>query len=150
MSHSVEKSRHHIRGLLITAVQWERICGVHLGGEDETALYTLSGHIGARTAEVSCKRKPLKAEGFDVAGSNRGLSRCSCGREQFNLVRKKRSKVCPFLPCYLIKSIFVERKAKFCSWRGACRCNGCSVKSIRVVLMTLWDIRQLYRTMTPY
>lgn len=27
----------------------------------KTALYKLSGHIGAKTAEVSCKRKPLKA-----------------------------------------------------------------------------------------
>lgn len=89
-----------------------RICGVHLGGEDETALYTLSGHIGARTAEVSCKRKPLKAECFDVAGSNRGLSRYSCGREQFNLVRKKRSKVSPFLLCYLIKKYFCRAKGK--------------------------------------
>lgn len=78
MSLSFEKSRHHVRGFLITAAQQEGICGVLLGGEDETALYTLSGHIGARTAEVSSKRKPLKAECFDVAGSNRGLSLYSC------------------------------------------------------------------------
>lgn len=43
----------------------------------KTVLYKLSGHIGARTAEASCKRKPLKAECFDVAGSNRGASRKS-------------------------------------------------------------------------
>lgn len=54
----------------------------------KTALYTLSGHIGAGSAEVSCKRKPLKAKCFDVAGCNRGLSRYSCGREQFNFVRE--------------------------------------------------------------
>lgn len=78
MSLSVEKSRQHIRGFLITAAEREGICGVLLGGEDETALYTLSGHLGARTAEVSSKRKPLKAECFDVTGSNRGLSLYSC------------------------------------------------------------------------
>lgn len=39
----------------------------------KTAFYKLSGHIGAKTPEVSCKRKPLKADCFDVAGSNRGI-----------------------------------------------------------------------------
>lgn len=43
----------------------------------KTVLYKLSGHIGARTPEVSCKRKPLKAGCFDVAGSNRGASNVS-------------------------------------------------------------------------
>lgn len=100
MSLSVEKSRHHIRGFLITAAQREGICGVLLGGEDETALYMLSGHIGARTAEVSSKRKPLKAECFDVAGSNRGLSLYSC--LTWSGGEKKTRKACPFLVCYLV------------------------------------------------
>lgn len=34
----------------------------------KTGLYKLSG---ARTPEVSCKRKPLKSRDFEVAGSNR-------------------------------------------------------------------------------
>lgn len=89
---------------------------MQLGGEDETALYMLSGLIGARAAEVSCKRKPLKAKSFDVAGSNHGFSLYSCGGEHFNHVRKKTlSRVCPFLVCYLITSIFVEPTTKLCS-----------------------------------
>lgn len=65
-----EKSRRRIRGFLITAVQWEKLCSVPLrSGGWKQALYKLSGHVGARPAEVSCKRKPLKAEDFDVPGS---------------------------------------------------------------------------------
>lgn len=75
----------------------------------KTALYTLSGHIGARTAEVSCKRKPLKAECFDVPGSNRSLSRYSCGREQFNLVRES----LPVPGVLSHKKYFVRQKAQF-------------------------------------
>lgn len=55
----------------------------------KTALYKLSGHIGARTPEVSSKRKPLKAARFDVAGSNRGSSLCPCSKAQSNFVCKK-------------------------------------------------------------
>lgn len=45
-----------------------------LNQEVKTGLYKLSGHIGARTPEVSYKRKSLKAKCFDVAGSNRASS----------------------------------------------------------------------------
>lgn len=72
MSHSVVKSRHPIfsdngspvvvRGCRV--LNWE----VRM----KTDFYKLSGHIGARTPEVSCKRKSLKGSCFDVAGSNRG------------------------------------------------------------------------------
>lgn len=128
-----EKSRRRIRGFLITAVQWEKLCSVPLrSGGWKRALYKLSGHVGARPAEVSCKRKPLKAEHFDVPGSNLTLSRYSCIREQLNLVRER--KACSFLLCHHDKKYFFGWLS---SGRVAWKCNECSIRSAGVVLKAL-------------
>lgn len=129
-----EKSRRRIRGFLITAVQWEKLCSVPLrSGGWKQALYKLSGHIGARPAEVSCKRKPLKAEDFDVPGSNLTLSHYSCAPEHLNLVRERKS--CMLVPCpYILKSFF----GWLSSGRPAWKCNECSFRSAGVVQKALW------------
>lgn len=128
-----EKSRRRIGGFLITAVQWEKLCSGPSRSEGwKRALYKLSGHVGARPAEVSCKRKPLKAEDFDVPGSNLTLSHYSCVREQRNLVRERKAR--SFLLCHHVKKYFFGWLS---SGRVAWKCNECSIRSARVVLKAL-------------
>lgn len=94
-----EKSRRRIRGFLITAVQREKLCSVPLrSGGWKQALYKLSGHVGARPAEVSSKRKPLKAECFDVPGSNLTLSHRSCVWETIKPCEREESAAVPAVP----------------------------------------------------
>ena len=49
--------------------------------------------------------------------------------------------------CFFCRIFFLRKKRAHVHDRECKRCSG---KSIWVALMTLWDIRQLYRTMTPY
>lgn len=90
MSHSVEKPRHHIRGFSDNSspvvVRGCRVLNWEV--RMKTVFYKLSGHIGARTPEVSSKRKSLKGSCFDVAGSNRGYVGISVAEHNLTLFEK--------------------------------------------------------------